>query len=163
MCICLIFWCYVAVWPVVGQNVSLGNYIFLLIRCFSLQQRYIQRYIRQRKIVVGDSWRLYMLTRGFKWIWIYSIICFEFLFCIWFWWCSCWAEGSAILLLLILTRFMGVLVCLYCLMNRDIWCGVFELIFVPSSAYQKRCAFSHICWYLVSVWPAVGQCVFLHW
>jgi hypothetical protein len=34
MCICLIFWCYVAVWPVVGQNVSLGNYISLLIRCF---------------------------------------------------------------------------------------------------------------------------------
>jgi hypothetical protein len=58
--------------------------------------------------------------------------------------CFCWVEGSAILLLLFLTRFLDVFVYLYCLMTRDIWCGVFELIFAPSSAYLERCAFSYL-------------------
>jgi hypothetical protein len=45
------------------------------------------------------------------------------------------------LLLLISTCFQDVLVYLYCLMNRDIWWGIFELIFVPSAENSKRCAY----------------------
>ncbi len=38
--ICLILWCYVTVWPIVGQYVPfIGNYIFLVIRCLFLYNR----------------------------------------------------------------------------------------------------------------------------
>jgi hypothetical protein len=67
------------------------------------------------------------------------------------------------LLLLILTCFQDVLVYLYCLMNRDIWWGVFELIFVPSAENLKRCAFFLISWCSVTVWPNVGQYASPHW
>ena len=81
---------------------------------------------------------------GFKLDLELSIICFEFCFVFLYWWCFCWAGESAILLLLILTRFLDVFVYLCCLMTRDIWCGVFELIFATSSACLKRCAFSYL-------------------
>ena len=45
------------------------------------------------------------------------------------------------LLLLISSCFQDVLAYLYCLMNRDIWWGILELIFVPSAENSKRCAY----------------------
>jgi len=55
--------------------------------------------------------------------------------------------------------FLDALVYLFCLVNRDICCCVFKLLFVPSAEYLERCAFSLICWCFVSVWPVVGQYV----
>jgi len=80
-------------------------------------------------MVVGDSMLIIYAQLGFKLDLELSIICFEFCFVFLYWWCFCWAGESAILLLLFLTCFLDVFVYLYCLMTRDIWCGVFELIF----------------------------------
>ena len=132
----LIFWCYVTVWPIVGQHASSLVIIFPCYTLFILYNRDIFSVTKFTKALVIDQAACYyavfsVIIRVEK----YMNICHEFSSnlrrC-----CFCWVEGSAIFVPFNFGwLFLDAFVYSCCLMNRDIWWGVFELIFVPSAAY----------------------------
>ena len=102
MCIRLIFWCYVTVWPIVGQHASSLVIISPCYTLFILYNRDIFSVTKFTKALVIDQAACYyavfsVIIRVEK----YMNICHEFSSnlrrC-----CFCWVEGSAILFLLIL-------------------------------------------------------------